>query len=103
MIRTSVGRPRQLLLGPWDSRAPVRRKAHGITPAEQRAMLVAQGGLCAICRRPGPLQIDHDHRIDPGRYGSRASVRGFLCGRCNSALGQIGDEHVDRLIAYLRR
>ena len=93
---------RQRPLGPDDPRHPIRRRVHGLSVAEQNAMVIAQGGRCAICLRAGvPLQLDHDHRIDPGRYGSRRSARGYLCGRCNSGLGWIGDENIDRLIRYL--
>jgi len=97
-------RPRQRVLGPGDSRAPTRRRAHGLTPAEVDALAALQGGLCAICGRPGlRLQVDHDHRHCPGREGCRRCVRGLVCNRCNSALGQLGDENVPRLIAYLSR
>ena len=51
--------------------------------------VVLQGGACAICERTDrPLQVDHDHRHCPGREGCRQCVRGALCGRCNTALGQ---------------
>lgn len=97
-------RPRQRVLGPWDSRAPDRVKRHGLSVAEQDAMLAAQHGRCAICQRPGlRLQVDHDHRVDAGRYGSRTSVRGLLCNKCNSGLGLIGDDNIPALIAYLTR
>jgi Recombination endonuclease VII len=53
-------------------------------------MLAAQGGVCAICRKPEMivdertpggirrLAIDHDHVT--GR------IRGLLCNRCNKCL-----------------
>jgi hypothetical protein len=95
---------RQRVLGAWDSRAPARRTAHGLTADERDALAALQGGLCAICGRAGQqLEIDHDHRHCPGREGCRACVRGALCGRCNTALGRFGDHNVPRLIAYLSR
>ena len=97
-------RPRQRVLGPDDSRAPNRRKAHGLTPDEIDALFRMQGGRCAICGRADqPLQVDHDHRHCPGTMGCRQCVRGGLCGRCNSGLGWIGDANIPRLIAYLSR
>jgi hypothetical protein len=95
---------RQRILGPSDSRAPLPRTAHGLTPAEQAMLLVAQGGACAICGRLGErLQVDHDHRHCPGKEGCRHCVRGALCPRCNTALGRFGDRLIPKLIAYLSR
>lgn len=62
------------------------KKAHraavaAVTDAEYEAMLTAQGGGCAICRRPPKtrrLHIDHDHKT--------MRVRGLLCHRCNRNL-----------------
>ena len=97
-------RPRQYILGPTDSRAPTRRRVHGLSVAQQDLLKAAQDNRCAIClRRSNRLQVDHDHRIDGGRYGTPASIRGYLCPRCNSALGWIGDANVDRLVDYLTR
>jgi hypothetical protein len=95
---------RQRILGPTDSRAPVRRRVHGLTADERAALVAFQGGLCAICGRAGlRLQVDHDHRHCPGHTGCRQCVRGAFCGRCNTALGRFGDHLIPRLIAYLSR
>lgn len=97
-------RRRQRILGPGDSRAPVRRRVHGLTADERDALIALQGGLCALCGRSGePLQVDHDHRHCPGTEGCRQCVRGMLCPRCNTALGKLGDHRIPRLIAYLSR
>lgn len=75
----------------------------GLTPAEYKALLVKQGGRCAICKRqPGGgmgkrLAIDTDH--------STKAVRGLLCHHCNLALGALGDSlpAIRRVVKYLER
>lgn len=72
-------------------RAKVRLKTYGVTSEEYRRMLVAQAGVCAICRKPETatrkgqtkpmeLHVDHDHVT--GR------VRGLLCANCNHLIGK---------------
>lgn len=90
-----------------DARANAYYKyRYGITRDEIDDMIEAQGGLCAVCRRPESqivpksgkprrLQVDHDHRT--GR------PRGMVCQFCNMVLGHVDDstEHLQRFIAYL--
>jgi hypothetical protein len=58
---------------------------YGLSPEEYREMLRQQGGVCAICRKPGrALEIDHCHATNV--------VRGLLCRKCNSGLGQFDDD-----------
>lgn len=73
----------------------VKRKAMGIPEAE-RPMTNA----CELCLREMPperMHLDHDHVT--GKF------RGWLCRRCNMALGGLGDTvtGVERALAYLRR
>lgn len=76
---------------------------YGITPEDYLAMLVAQGGCCAICRTATPgrgakhFSVDHDH--------ATGEVRGLLCFKCNAALGLLGDnaDTARGLIAYLEQ
>jgi len=81
-------------------RAHLKRK-YGLTLADYEAMLLAQGGGCAICGAPPPdgqsLHVDHDH--DSG------AVRGLLCFTCNAGIGMF-DHDIDLLsaaVAYLHR
>ena len=102
MTLATTRRPKQRILGPNDSRNPIRRKAHGLTADERDALYAAQRGLCAICQRPADkLAVDHDHRHCPGSEGCRQCVRGMLCNRCNSGLGWIGDANIPQLLRYL--
>lgn len=71
------------------------RKDFGLSRDQYEDMLVAQGGVCAICKRHEiqmrsgnrkKLAIDHDH--------SDGTFRGLLCAACNSALGHFEDDAV---------
>lgn len=86
----------------WDTTAPAvkfRHRAAGrkfeITHDEWLAMRAAQDDLCAICGQPEtakrgdvtiPLSIDHCH--------ASGKIRSLLCGRCNTAIGQMLDDPV---------
>lgn len=61
------------------------QETYDITQADYDAMFAHQGGACAICKgkRPGNLDVDHDHKHDGP---VRDSVRGLLCRRCNRRL-----------------
>lgn len=75
---------------------------YGITREQYDNLFEQQGGLCAICKQPETvktgagvirrLAVDHDH--DTGR------VRGLLCYRCNTTLGQF-ELRAEAILAYL--
>lgn len=73
------------------------RRKFGISIEQYEAMLEAQGGRCAICRRePHPtisLHVDHDHE--------RGHLRGLICFDCNAGLGKFRDRR--RLLAAAMR
>lgn len=76
-------KPRWAALNPEKVLARELRRTYGLTVAEFYRMLAEQGGVCAACRKPcyrKRLSVDHDHKT--------GAVRGLLCQRCNSALGQ---------------
>jgi len=75
-------------------------KKYGLSPSEYGEWMIAQDGRCAICLTSDPapwdqLSVDHDHVT--GR------VRGLLCMRCNSCIGQAGDdpERLRKAVRYL--
>lgn len=82
---------------PEKSRASIRvcvmRQRYGLTVEEYDRISIGQNGTCAICKRPETathdglvkrLAIDHCH--------STGQIRGFLCFRCNSAVGNMGED-----------
>jgi hypothetical protein len=73
-----------------------------LTPAEYEALAEDQQNRCAICgaSRRYNLHVDHDHARER-RDGSRASVRGLLCKRCNKLLAYAHDD-VDLLMDAAR-
>lgn len=79
------------------------RKNYGIGLAEYEALLVFQGGRCAVCpatvadSSTRSLHVDHDHQT--------GQIRGLLCSHCNRALGNVKDDpdRLLRLAAYLVR
>jgi hypothetical protein len=60
------------------------KRRYGIGATEVESLIREQGDVCAICERPNPDHVDHDHTT--GR------VRGVLCFNCNGGLGQFGDD-----------
>ena len=96
----------------WERDNPAKKRAttreywlkthYGITQKQYDAMLVSQGGRCKICRSEGrntrraqrfALHVDHDHKS--------GHVRGLLCHRCNTILGNAGDD-VDILLQAIQ-
>lgn len=70
-----------------------RKQKYGLTQSQIDAMLITQGGVCAICATTQPggqgtWHVDHDH--------SSGKIRGLLCQRCNVGLGNFQDQP-DRL------
>lgn len=88
------------------------KRKFGITLGDYRALLIKQGGVCAICgnppavamgipsRRQGRMQnprlvVDHNHET--------GAVRGLLCVTCNVGMGGLQDsvELLRNAIKYL--
>lgn len=62
-------------------------KRYGMTQEDYDTLYREQSGLCGICKNPPEigknLEVDHDHIT--------GVVRGLLCGKCNKAIGLLGD------------
>lgn len=82
----------------------------GITLERYEEMLLAQGGVCAICGTPPSdeemLSVDHDHKCCPTKGLSCGEcVRELLCTWCNRAVGMMKDDprRLRAAAAYLER
>lgn len=78
----------------------MRQLRTGCTPEMVSAFLQIQDGKCAICSKDlvgRDACADHCHKI--------GKVRGLLCRKCNSGIGQLGDDpaRVQLAADYLRR
>ena len=86
---------------------------HGLTTDNLDAILLAQGGGCAICgtRDPGgrnsKWHIDHDHSLGchPRKGSCGECRRGILCAKCNIGLGYFNDDAntLQGAVMYLSR
>jgi hypothetical protein len=70
-------------------------KRYGIGEKDVERLIARQGGLCPVCRKATPTAVDHDHVTE--------TVRGVLCGDCNTGMGQLRDNPwvLRRAIEYL--
>jgi len=74
-----------------------RRYAYGLEPEDFDAMVAAQQGRCAICRRKKDLCVDHCHLTN--------QVRALLCKICNIVTGlcDADPDYVSHLARYASR
>lgn len=87
---------------PGHYRNSALKYAYGLTVEQYDAMVLTQGGVCAICRadRPGGKGRWHvDHCHDSGK------IRELLCHSCNTGLGAFRDNLtlLQAAVAYLER
>lgn len=88
-----------------------RLKQYGLSIEDFERILVAQGGLCALCQQPLDLTtvrataVDHDHSCCSDKPYCGACTRGIVCRPCNIGLGGFRDSEQFLLLAidYLRR
>ncbi len=89
-------------------RGRTRDRKHNLTTGQYDKMLRGQNGVCAICGeleitkqndRLRALSVDHNH--------STGKIRGLLCNKCNSAIGNLcvddhGIELLCSAISYIK-
>lgn len=79
---------------------------YGLTKQRMRAIFEACGYACELCGDTDRLLVvDHDHSCCPTLPACGKCVRGVLCNRCNTMLGQAGDnaELLRKGAEYLER
>lgn len=93
--RASARRYRNTPKGKETIRRLWLKRYYNITPEEWDAMLIKQGGHCALCDRTDDLHVDHCHETK--------AFRGLLCRSHNTALGILGDrrEGLLRALEYV--
>jgi hypothetical protein len=80
---------------PERRRAEYLRLTYGLSPLDMAALVLEQGGRCALCKEERILIVDHDH--------NSGEVRALLCNNCNAGLGMFEDsvQRLSQAIGYL--
>ena len=79
-------------------------KTYGITLDDYNRMLEEQNHACKICLQPEVIKVNGKvKRLSVDHCHKTGKVRGLLCQRCNTTLGQYEDNPVlmKNLISYL--
>lgn len=85
------------------------RHKYNITLEQYNKMLKEQEYVCAICKRHDAteksLSVDHDHKCCPGVRSCGDCVRALLCSRCNTGLGQFGNDegYLQEALKYIKK
>ena len=79
------------------------KQQYGIGIFEYREIYKSQNGCCAIC---GDAKVDHGkHGLVIDHCHNKGHIRGLLCAKCNTGLGQFRDDTglLQKAIDYLNR
>lgn len=72
------------------------KQRYGISAPEREKMLLEQGGICKLCKtqiffdgtsKQYSACVDHNHVT--------GSIRGILCGNCNTSIGYLENKNID--------
>lgn len=78
----------------WVGRNQLLKK-YNISILEYNEMLASQECKCIVCGVESfILSVDHDHSCCPGPNSCGKCIRGLLCKKCNSGLGQFNDDPI---------
>lgn len=67
------------------------KRKYGLTDEEYRALILVQGGVCSICKKPPHAEDKKDRRFAVDHCHKTGVIRGILCSPCNLALGLLED------------
>lgn len=86
------------------SQGLLKIKKYGLRIPDFEMLERQQCGRCAICDKV-PAQTTRSKRLTVDHCHVTGSVRGLLCGRCNTAIGMAGDNVavLRSMILYLER
>ena len=84
-----------------DSYAVRLNRLYGLTVDEYEQMYAEANGCCQVC---GISEEEHGKRLAVDHCHSTGKVRGLLCSKCNTALGQLDDslKRIAELYSYLK-
>ena len=84
-----------------DSYAVRLKKLYGLTVKEYEELYAESQGKCQSC---GIKEEELTRRLAVDHCHNTGKVRGLLCGKCNTALGQLNDnlDTISALYSYLK-
>lgn len=84
-----------------DTYAVRLKKLYGLSVSEYEEMYNEAGGCCQVC---GVKESELNRRLAVDHCHNTGKVRGLLCGKCNTALGQLDDDldKISSLYSYLK-
>ena len=84
-----------------DSYAVRLKKLYNLSVEDYEELYAQARGSCQVC---GVKESDLNKRLAVDHCHATGKVRGLLCSKCNTALGQLGDDldRISSLYSYLK-